>query len=121
MLVWINLIPRFKYPRCEDQSLIQTIATLGLCESFRADENKVMPKSVPRAQTLSLGHSRTKSRPMPAESKPSSSKSPAIGAFELAPAASSMIPSTNTTTPANRVRLISPSMGSISMNSAPPI
>ena len=113
--------PKVQVSPCEDQSLIHTIAPLGLCRSFRADENRVMPKSVPRAQTLSLGHSRTNSRPMPAESKPSSNTSPAIVAFELAPAASSMIPFTNTITPANRVRLISPSMGSIRMNSAPPM
>ena len=72
--------------------LIQAVSPLGCCRSFRAEVNRVMPNSVPKAQMLSLGHSSTKSRPMPAESKPSSSTSPAIGPLDVAPAASSMIP-----------------------------
>ena len=60
-----------------------------------------MPDISLRVQTLSLGHSSINSRPMPKEIKPSSSTRPAIGVFELAPAASSMIPFTNITIPAN--------------------
>ena len=70
-----------------------------------------MTNSVPRAQTLLLGHSSTNSRQMPAE-RASHRAAPGWPSvlLNLPPLASSKIPSTITTTPADRVRYISSSM-----------
>ena len=87
---------------------------------LRAVMNSPTPKRVPRAQRLSLGHSSTRNSPSRDVISPSITTNPFAGPTPLAPAASSITPFTSNNTPANRVRLISLSMGSTRTQTAAP-
>ena len=64
-----------------------------------------MPKSVPMAQRLSLGHSAINIPPSTAVTMPSSNANPRAGMARVAAAASSITPSVASRAPTNSVRL----------------
>jgi hypothetical protein len=78
----------------------------GAVSRFTAEKPREIPKRVPMAQRLSLGHSAMSMPPSTAVTIPSSSARPRAGSCWVAAAASSITPSVARSTPTNRVRLI---------------